>query len=529
MFIDDDEWFVETEPIVRFFQSGEHRQYGGANYLVRNFADKAGHLWADVWVSRLIKLTPRTRFVSPIHEYLTPAPKKYIGLEAIVYHYGYAYDTQEEARQHFERNSGLVLEMIEREPGETRWRNQMIKEYASIHEWDEMYRFADECMTFFRDRRRVDADNAWGGFYATKIVALNHKDDYENAYVLCEQALEDQRINELARAFISLRRGDCGMHLGKYEEAEASIKEYLKCKQYYVGKEHLLMKQKCVPFAENAFDPVQVNQAYSILICAGLKQGKTSYMKQYWDELEYDQDHVYLYELMMECLIEAMATLDDDQMFVTVLRTMYGHEVLWTRLSVGLLKWVMEEREGSLHLLALLQKAEIDDSFLRVYYLRNRICHFPPDKTDEELQTLLEKYVSRAETYFKETYGEQIGYGLSGEDDLPPDCRAVLLLREMFGKKHLEEQLRLVRQVVEAYPPLGETMKRYVRVLQKNEVQKTDPQTTFKLQLMAQQIMKQLPILLEAGQTQEARDIVKQLRVMLPEDEQLRNLEKQIS
>ena len=382
-------------------------------------------------------------------------------------------------------------------------------------------------MMFFRDRRGNAEDSAWGSFYAAKIAALDQKNDYEKAYELCGQALADQRINQLAQAFMHLRRGDYEMRMGKYAQTEASIKSYLKWKQYFDKNKNLLMKQKNVPFVEKAFDLIEVNQAYSILICAGLRQKKTSYLKQYWNKLGYGQNHVYLYSMMMECLTEAMATMDEPQTFMMVLNTLYGHEVLWTRLSVMLLKWVMEEREGSLHLIALLRQAGIDDSFLKVYYLRNQVCHFPEEKTDEELEALLKQYVSLAEGYFKESYGDQITYDQAQE--LPPDCRAVLLLRKLFATKDLEEKLEMVRKIVELYPPFAETMKRYIRVIQKNEEQKQQLQTNFKLQIMAQQIMKQIPLLLENGQMEEARNIVKQLRTMLPEDEQIRMLEKQIS
>ena len=36
MFLDDDEWFENTDSICRFFQSGEYRKYNAASYIVRN-------------------------------------------------------------------------------------------------------------------------------------------------------------------------------------------------------------------------------------------------------------------------------------------------------------------------------------------------------------------------------------------------------------------------------------------------------------------------------------------------------------
>ena len=75
--------------------------------------------------------------------------------------------------------------------------------------------------------------------YAAKIAALDQKNDYEKAYELCGQALADQRINQLAQAFMHLRRGDYEMRMGKYAQTEASIRSYLKWKQYFDKNKNL--------------------------------------------------------------------------------------------------------------------------------------------------------------------------------------------------------------------------------------------------------------------------------------------------
>jgi len=73
LYLDDDEWFVETEELIDFFQSGEYQRYGYANYIQRNFYDPEYRNYTDSWVSRMIRLAPDTHFESRIHEYLHPA------------------------------------------------------------------------------------------------------------------------------------------------------------------------------------------------------------------------------------------------------------------------------------------------------------------------------------------------------------------------------------------------------------------------------------------------------------------------
>ena len=526
LYIDDDEWFVETETIIYFFESGIYKKYDGANYIVRNFTNREGTMWTDAWVSRMVKLQPGRRFISPVHEYFFPVPDSIVALNAMVYHFGYAYATKADARKHFERNSRLLKKMLEQEPDNVRWREQMLMEYATISDWQALYEFSEECLERFRDCRGEDEDGAWGAFLAARIIAKDGVKDYERAYELCENGLKDKRISQLAQAFMCLRKGRYGMHLGKYAQTEVSVLEYLNWKKYFEKHERMLVRQSNVPFVRSVFEPLQLHHAYSVLVCAGLKQKKINYLKKYWAELDYGKEHVHVYPYMPECLIEAMATMPSDPVFISVLQTVFGNDSLWKTFQLGLLKWVMEGREGSLHLIKLLKEADIDDSFLKVYYLRNQVCVFPEERSDEELQKLLETYASCAVEYFKDSYADQLELGCM--EELPPDYRAVLLLQELLGERQLEKKLAIIKQVVEAYPPMADTMKRYLRLLEQAPESQPDAQAALKLQQMAEQVLKQVDVLVEMGQLAEARSVVQQLRVMLPEDKRIREMDEQL-
>ena len=97
--LDDDEWFVE--PLLDFFQSGEYRRYGCANYLVRNFYDIKYRHYSDAWVSRMIRLSKDTHYESKIHEYLYPEHGECKNIEALAYHSGFFYIDEEARLKHF--------------------------------------------------------------------------------------------------------------------------------------------------------------------------------------------------------------------------------------------------------------------------------------------------------------------------------------------------------------------------------------------------------------------------------------------
>ena len=68
LYLDDDEWFEDVEDILRFFKSGEYKDYQSALYVQRNYNDWAGTSYVDANVGRMCRLTPETEFIYPIHE-----------------------------------------------------------------------------------------------------------------------------------------------------------------------------------------------------------------------------------------------------------------------------------------------------------------------------------------------------------------------------------------------------------------------------------------------------------------------------
>ena len=148
--LDDDEWFVEPQPLIAFFQSGEYRKFGCANYLVRNFYDTKYQYYSDAWVSRMIRLSKDTHYESKIHEYLYPVEGECKNIEALAYHTGYIFESEEKRLEHFKRNEQLLQKMIQEEPDRLRWRVQLLQEYRSVHDYTHMYELGMQCIEAFK-------------------------------------------------------------------------------------------------------------------------------------------------------------------------------------------------------------------------------------------------------------------------------------------------------------------------------------------------------------------------------------------
>lgn len=331
MYLDDDEWFVETEDLIEFFRSGEYKNYGYANYIQRNYLDYEGSQWADAWVSRVIKRVPELHFESKIHEYMMPMEGDCKVFYSYVDHYGYIYDSEEKLWQHYERNSSLLKEMIQEEPTNLRWRIHLAQEYRTMCMWHELYDMGTQCLSLIEGKDEMYSNIYLGTFYACRILAMREQGKerwqeqgadgryvspdvlgkdatyyYEEGIRLCEATVSDKRNTELFQAFYELRMTWFTYWLGRYEEAILHGQEYLKWLEFFEENEPLLFLQKSAPIVCDVFDIVMKKEVYSILMCAGLRKGDVTYLEKFFDKLEWTGHHLYVFEDMVPVLIEAM-------------------------------------------------------------------------------------------------------------------------------------------------------------------------------------------------------------------------------
>ena len=354
MYLDDDEWFVDTTDLIEFFQSGEYKNYGYASYIQRNYLDMEGSQWADAWVSRMIKRTPDLHFESKIHEYMAPMSGDCKGLHSYVDHYGYVYETEEALQKHYERNATLLKEMIEEEPTNLRWRIHLAQEYRTMRMWHELYDMGTQCLALVEGKDELYSNIYLGCFYAARILAMREQGldawreqcasgayvspenlgadaiyFYEEGMRLCKDALKDKRNSELFHAFCELRMTWFMYWLERYDEAVEHACKYLKWLAFFEENEPLLFLQKASPIVCDAFDEVMKKEVYSILMCVGLRKGSVTYLDQYFDKLEWTGHHLYVFEDMMPVLIEAMdyimANEESERVFGKVLETIQNH------------------------------------------------------------------------------------------------------------------------------------------------------------------------------------------------------------
>lgn len=358
LYIDDDEWFENPEVLIHFFESGEYRKYGCVNYIQRNYYDADFIHYDDFWASRMIRLDADTCFHSKIHEYMAPIRGEAFNLELIANHTGYIFQTPEAKKKHFERNAPLLLDMIQEEPERLRWRVQLMQEYRSVKDYEEMYRFGEESLAFTKDRNN-ERDN-WdiGTFYAGAAEGKLFLKDYEASVAMADRGLSDPRMNEMCHAYMYLCKATVYFKQGKWSEAEDSIHRYFKAKKELSKNRIRFANQKSSLLVGEAFDVFPQQRAYSILGACELKRKDASKLKKYIAQMGWDKNRVYLFDGFLTAVAEAMATMPITKDFIEIAQLAWNNAVVQPKFFIEIQAWETKDPKKFEHLLRIVSKLE---------------------------------------------------------------------------------------------------------------------------------------------------------------------------
>lgn len=373
LFLDDDEWFVETDELIQFFQSGEYKEYGYANYQVRNFYDPSYTYYSDSWVSRMIRLDSDTEFRSKIHEYMYPVRGKCKHIYSMVYHSGYIYATEEQKRAHFERNSSLLLDMIKEEPDNLRWQIQLVQEYRSIKEWETLKGYCRERLEATRNINEKYDNVHLGTFYAGYSEALVFLQEYDEALKICIDALADKRSTDLCKALMHLRLAEIYLKKEDYEKSIAFAELYLKEAESLGKDEKALVFQKMALLVNEAFDDTNIKKAYSVLIACDLRQKSTKVFCECYEKLGWKTSVIYVYDGTEKYIVEAMATMECEDVFVEMVTDAYKNNEFRRLMCKAADAWEERDEAAFYKVMSVYAKAETDDWY--IWYARCRIAY----------------------------------------------------------------------------------------------------------------------------------------------------------
>ena len=203
LYLDDDEWFDDTGEIIRFFKSGEYRQYGSALYRQRNYMDFEGKRFSDGDVGRMCRLTPETKFIFPVHENLVPFQEPCKRMTAFVHHFGYARKEKLEQKEtKTSRNLPLLLEMYEKDLDSPQCCMQIAQEYRSVFEFEPAVEYCRKGLALARKEERIYNYELW--MQANLPLLISYTGDLELALKEGESILKHPRTLEAGELHLSV-------------------------------------------------------------------------------------------------------------------------------------------------------------------------------------------------------------------------------------------------------------------------------------------------------------------------------------
>ncbi len=593
LFLDDDEWFPDTEAIEEFFLSGAYKAYGYANYIQRNYSDAEGIDYEDVWVTRLAPLGNGLRFKGVVHEIFEPLSPPYKLLPCVAEHYGYAYQTEEEARKHAERNIKLLEKAMREEPDNLRNWTHLAQEYLASKMYRELGEFCADALKKLAGKNDAATNRERGCFYCGLVEAEMNLEQYKEAGIAYERAAADKRNTDYCIARLLF------FGAGLYERQRNDKKVGECCERYFALWEEYEKKPDELYGQQTNLVNMAFHYAYRSLmcsyqICVDLRGGNTDFLKKYFDELGWEKEQVYIIENFVPCLVEAMAKLSFEEIFAhaaNVILNRPGAELFLDEIKkvenqdgISRLWRIFSEvtvpsferfeeiadyclKDASVRKIRNLEKVSgaMERGSVRRDYFCMKLSEagaFCIGRDDDgasgggvsckqemdyiALTKLLASHVKTCFDFYGNFFKEKAFEGEMAF--LPNSGRAAVKLREMLEaaeNDNWEMFSKALKEVVNIYPESGGTLKKYAGLYAERRISKQEEQekrtvkgeknadagapsqgVSAEMQALAAQIKAQIPLLLSQGMTEQAKQIIEQLKMLVPEDEEIEKLEK---
>lgn len=242
LYLDDDEWFENTDEIIHFFKSGEYRQYQTAFYIQRNYNDWEGSSYADAYVGRMCRLSSETRFVYPIHENIKPYPEPSKKFGTFVHHFGYVgvkNDTAQSAKS--DRNISLLQKRLETEPASAHLYAQAAQEYGSTQDYDTAIRYCRKGLKLARMTSHPEPLEMWLQLELPRFIS--YSGDTKLALKEGEALSGSSRLLEVGKLNLTAMLVGFCWNLKEYEKGLQYVLQYREILEYLLKHPEKSMTQ----------------------------------------------------------------------------------------------------------------------------------------------------------------------------------------------------------------------------------------------------------------------------------------------
>ncbi len=544
LYLDDDEWFEDVSELIVFFLGEERYRYDTLWYIQRNYGDFEGVSYSDCYVGRCVKRRPETVFCGKIHEWLEPLPRYIKQVETFVHHYGYVYKTEEDSRKHLERNLTLEEAAVKENPDDIRMCCQLVQEYRAADRFEDAVRVARETL----QRTRYEKTDS---FVQHMMITIPK--------VYMEAGKEDKSLEEYDRLLkeeVLLHQSKLAIYCekaflyGRGNKRKEAIEESLN----YL-KEYAVVPRKDEPaeFAVMDFMQYRSRLTRQKVIRTGITgaalNNEYEYLEGLFAELDWEQD-VELSKEMVKALMQCYLRSNDANLLIRELRRILQVESLLVPVYAILHSAYVEFPDKHLELAEVLERINRRDgnfAFFHLIYTEEKGITTEQDVSDYyeksdrkydaevaellftgamkkmvevseakkigKIEAALWECIRWAKAYTEATEGENAWE--SG--NLPEELLELWFARYMemaLCTEDAAEYSGLLKEAAAKCPVYVPVIK---ALLEERE-----------LLSLTKQLKDTVQGLLDGGKTEEAAAILTELATMLPEDEEVKVLLREI-
>lgn len=290
LFLDDDEWFEDTEEIVQFFLSGEYKRYQTAMYAVRNYRNWQGIGYMEFHAYRMSRISEKLHFQNPIHEELLPAGMPCKRLDSYVHHYGYVNSDGKGKTKKTERNIPSILRDMEKNPQYLKNYMQIVNEYCILEEWDDAEKYCEKGRMLCTIQKNSFCQDWFRAYYA---MILKGKGDLKTAVQEIDAMLTEEMPREIVRLKLySILISIC-VETKRYEETITYGKKFEELLQYMDRNKKLWREQEYPGISEREIkDSGHLYAGRCNCVVAALSLEKEEEVKYFLELLPWNEERI---------------------------------------------------------------------------------------------------------------------------------------------------------------------------------------------------------------------------------------------
>ena len=325
MFLDDDEWFDNPQEIIRFFQSGEYRDYNSASYVIRNYLDSKGTSYVLSYPSRMVKMQKDTRFIGKVHEYLVPYNKPLKEFTDFVHHYGYVYKSMQDQITHAWRNIEPLLEMRKEYPGNTRWMYQLAQEYFAVKSYDRTLETCRDSLKEWEEyKNKVEYYPAHiGTLYGYILFSLEHLERYYEEEEWLQKALEEPEnkypVMEISIVLYYMAAARLYVHLGKEEQCRKFFEKYIDGLIKFKN-DRSRMEADTAGIVSNVFHNVYYSETVLMCLPTLLREKEYKLAQESFERIDWCERDVFFRVIWAKKIIDTCCNTDFQAFYEEILQ-----------------------------------------------------------------------------------------------------------------------------------------------------------------------------------------------------------------